>query len=413
MSAVLPYTYEPIVLEDFAPILGAYPELSESIQNILDEKFVFDGNDSWDVNFPEMEFEATFESNSVSVNFADEWEFVTNWDDGELNLEWTGPGQIIPDCHLLVDNCESVSQNIALTYDIIDLSANLEAVTSLSGDSMTDEVALSGGLDDGIPSISFEWNHSGDLFDIATQSYALELEASAEGDCDFSSTGRCNAQAVLTTLYTNDNDNINDSNTHTATFVSKPRIAWATYQINDNSHYVVGFRAEDEDGKSAAFEDMGYVSVWFKEFSSTTRTPGRVANSRLGKNVVTLPLADALENQVFPALAEALEPFDSLFSNIAEYPEAIPHLAVYFDLWCEEALPDELGLAEVVAASRISVWGVSNEMIQEYAEDIDSGLMHATFKNEVIPEFYEEARNYVQELFGQQGLDIFEQVYLD
>merc|ERR1719461_920732 len=169
---------------------------------------------------------------------------------------------------------------------------------------------------------------------------------------------------------------------------------------------------QNVEGKSSTFEKLEYVSVWYKEFSGTTRTPGRVANSRLGLNVITLPLAEALEYHVLPAIEEALKPFANLFENIAENPEALPNLAVYFDLWCEEALPNELGLAEIVAASRFSVNGISNEVIQEYAESIDSELMHATFKSEDIPEFYEAAREYVQELFGDEGLSYFEEIYL-
>jgi hypothetical protein len=276
---------------------------------------------------------------------------------------------------------------------------------------MLDVASVSVGLDDGAPSVSFNWNHSGDeLFDIPTQSYSFDLETSVEGDCSFSSNGRCNAEATLTTSY--DNDGEFEDNTHVATFVSKPRIAWATYQKNDDGHHVIGFRAEDEEGKSSKFENLEYVSVWYKEFPSTTKKPGMVANSRLGSNVLTMPLADALENQVMPALEDALEPFINLFENIAENPDAIPNLAVYFDLWCEEALPDELGLAEVVAASRVSFYGVSNESIQELAETIDSEFMAATFKSEDIPEFYESTREYVQELFGDEGLNYFEETYL-
>ena len=407
MSAILPYTYEPIIVEDVAPIVGNYPELSGAIQNILDEKFNYDGEDSWEVNFPEMEFEATFSSDSISVNIAEEWDFVTNWDDGEFILEWTGPGEILG-----LDG--SIGQEIGLTYDIIDLSASINAVTGVDGATMHDEASISVGLDDGAPSVSFQWNHTGEdeLFDIPNQSCTIDLETSVEGDCSFSSNGRCNAEAVLSTSYKTTVKGASEDNTHVATFVSKPRIAWATYQVNDDSHHVIGFRAEDQDGKSSKFENLEYVSVWYKEFEETTKKPGMVANSRLGLNVLTLPLADALENQVLPAIGEALAPFANLIENIAENPDAIPNLAVYFDLWCEEALPDELGLAAIVAASRVSVYGISNETIQEYAEEFDSELMTATFKSNDIPEFYEATREYVQNLFGDEGLNYFEEIYL-
>jgi len=296
------------------------------------------------------------------------------------------------------------------------LSASINAATGVyaptGSDNMIDTASVSVGLDDGAPSLNFEWNHSGNLFDIAQQSYTLALETSVEGDCDFSKNGICNAEAILSTSYVNFDEDINEDNTHTATFVSKPRIAWATYQMNDGAHHVIGFRAENVEGKSSTFEKLEYVSVWYKEFSGTTRTPGRVANSRLGLNVITLPLAEALEYHVLPAIEEALKPFTHLFENIAENPEALPNLAVYFDLWCEEALPNELGLAEIVAASRFSVNGISNEVIQEYAETLDKELMYATFKSEDIPEFYEAAREYVQELFGDEGLNYFEEIYL-
>jgi len=306
-----------------------------------------------------------------------------------------------------------ISQEIALTYDLIDLSASLDATTEVDGDAMNDSVTISGGLEDGAPSLNFAWEHTGELglFGITPQSYELELETSLEGDCDFSSNGRCNAEAILSIEHTNSYGEAQTDN-HVATFVSKPRIAWATYQNNDQGHHVIGFRAEDEEGKSSSFEKLEYVSVWYKEFEETTRKPGMVANSRQGLNVVTLPLANALADQVIPAIGGALEPFTILIGNIAENPEAIPNLAVYFDLWCEEALPDELGLAEVVAASRFSVNGISNEVIKQYAETIDSEFMYATFKSEDIPEFYEAAREYVQELFGDEGLNYFEEIYL-
>lgn len=410
MGFVLPYTDVSLEIAEIAPILDSYPELSSEIQSLLEDRFDYDGDETWSVNLPELAVEATFKPNSVTAEIDNEWDFEINWDDSELNLDWSGPGEFFEDFDLSVG---SISQQVALTYDLIDLSANAEVTTDADGKSMTDEVEISAGFENGVPSFVFEWNHNSDnqLFDVPSQSLNVELETSASGDCDFSSSGLCNAEAVMTIDY----DNVEEkdfSATHTATFVSKPRIAWATYQIDDGKHIVIGGRAENEDGKSATFKDEGYVSVWYKAFDSTNSRPGRVANSKMGTNVVTLPLSGGLENNVLPALEEAFEPFTKLFSALADNPETIPNLAVYFDLWCEE-LPDELGLASVVEASRISVWGVSNEAIQEIAEEIDATFMEETFKNQDIPEYWEACREYVQELFGEEGQELFEDTYLD
>jgi len=409
MGFVLPYTDVSLDIAEIAPILGAYPELSSEIQNLLEDRFDYDGDDTWNVNLPELELEATFEPNSVTAELANEWNFEVNWDDGELNLDWSGPGEFFEDFDLSIG---SISQQITLTYNLFDLSANAEVNTNADGDSMTDELEVSAGFENGVPSFQFEWNHNSDsqLFDVPSQSLSVELETSASGDCDFSSSGLCNADAVLTIDYNNDAGN-NYDHTHTATFVSKPRIAWATYQIDNGNHFVIGVRAENEDGKSATFDEEGYVSVWYKAFDKTTSRPGRVANSKMGTNVITLPLSQGLENNVLPAFEEAFEPFINLFAALAEYPETIPNLAVYFDLWCEE-LPDELGLASIVEASRISVWGLSNEEIQQVAEEIDAVFMEETFKHPEIPEYWEVVREYVQELFGEEGQEIFEDTYL-
>jgi len=410
MGFVLPYTDVSLEIAEIAPIFDAYPELGSEIQSLLEDRFDYDGDETWNVNLPELALEATFEPNSVTAEIDNEWNFEINWDEGELNLDWSGPGEFFEDFDLSIG---SISQQIALAYDLFDLSASAEVTTSADGDSMTDEVEVSAGFENGVPSFAFEWNHSGDdqLFDVPSQSVSVELETSASGDCDFSSNGLCNADAVMTIEYNNVEEE-DYSATHTATFVSKPRIAWATYQIDDGKHFVIGVRAENEDGKSSTFQSEHFVSVWYKAFDSTYSRPGRVANNKMGTNVATFPLTDGLEHFVFPVLDDVLAPFLKLGEAISENPETIPNFAVYFDLWCEE-LPDELGLASVVEASRISVWGVSNEVIQEIVEEFDATFMEETFKQPVISEVWEECREFVQELFGEEGQEVFEDTYLN
>lgn len=404
MGFVLPYTYDSLDVFYIAPVLETYPELGNQIQSLLEDRFNFDGSDTWTVNLPEFELDATFQSDSVNAEIGDEWNFELSWDDGELSLDWTGPGSLVEEFDVSAD---SISQSIALQFDLIDMTANANIVTEVDSDTMSDEFELSGELSDGLPNFVFSWNHESDdeLFGLSSLEYSVALLTSSKGDCDFSSNGICSATASLTIEH---ND---DSNVHTATFVSKPRIAWATYQKNDGTHYVIGVRAENSQGKSAAFSDLGYVSVWYKDFPNTFARPGKVANSKMGNNVVTFPLSEGFENDVLPVLEEVFEPFTELFANLANNPESIPNFAVYFDLWCDE-LPNELGLAEVVEASRISVWGFSNKKLAKYANGIDQTFMEVTLKNDAISEIWEESRYYVQELFGDDGQSTFEDIYL-
>jgi len=404
MGFVLPYTYDSLDVVEIAPVFEAYPELSDQIQSLLEDRFSFDGSDTWSVNLPEAELEATFSSDSVAAEIGDEWNFELNWDEGELNLDWTGPGSLLEGLGL---NHDSISQSISLSYDLLDLTANADAVTEVDGEKMSDVFEFSGELSDGLPNFVFTWNHESDdeLFDIPAQDYSVALLTSSKGDCDFSSNGICSATASVTIEH---ND---DTNVHTATFVTKPRIAWATYQINDGAHYVIGVRAENKFGKSAAFSDLEYVSVWYKDFPETFARPGKVANSRMGINVVTFPLPNAFENDVLPVLEEVFEPFTDLYENLSENPESIPNFAVYFDLWCDE-LPKKLGLAEAVKASRVAVWGYPNKKLTNFANSVDLTLMGVTLKNDAISGIWEESREYVQELFGEDGQSTFEDIYL-
>lgn len=414
MGFVLPYTDNSLYVAEIFPILDAYPELSESFQNLLEERFKWDDDETWTVSLPEVGFEATLQSESVEFNFKNNLQVEAGWvealDDFDLNWSIDSLKDLGFDFDSNIIDFDKISQKINLSFELVNFSVEAEVTTENDNGSMVDTVELSGEIVNGFPGVEFEWNHDtdDDLFNIAKQSLSLNIESSSSGDCDFSDNGMCNVEADMTIDYDGEKK---FNSVHTLTLVTKPRIAWITYQIDDGEHFVVGARGENEDGKSAAFEDEGYVSVWYKVFDKKTTRPGKVANNKLGDHVVTFPLFTALEDNVWPIFEDAVEPFETMFESFGTEPKTIPNFIVYFDLWCEELL-DEFGFGDVVEASRFSVWDMTNEEIKDVAEEIDMTLMESTFKNEKIPEFWEEARSYVQDLFGDEGQETFEATYL-
>jgi len=412
MGFVLPYSEEVLSLAAGLPDAhDNYPGLIEELDELLAQRFSYDNDGTWEVNIPEFGFEGTFEEesfdlglNSVVGRWTTELDF-SDLDDGELNLKWSGPADVF---YLSGD---SIGQTYEFTVDIANLDAKCEIETENDGDAMIDEFNVSIDLDQGEISnieINFNWVHEGELFSIQEQSYGLVINTEINGnECPL---GNCAIETDISTSHSIDGNE--KHNVLALTYNMKPRIAWMTAQVNNDGHHVIGFRSESRSGESTSFENLEYLSIYYKEFAGKTSRPGLVANKRLGTLVATIPLVKAIMEEIWPEIEDFLEPFANIFKVMSRNPETIPNFIVHFDTWTQ-SLNDEFDASDVIAATRFAsgMLKIKNEDLQETAEDLNDEIMKVLQSDELVEKF-DEVRDDVLDLFGDVGKEVVETYYL-
>jgi len=411
MGFVLPYNHEVFSLADgFPEAYENYPGLIDELDELLEQRFSYDNEGTWSVDIPELGFEGIFEEesfdlglNSAYGRWTTELDF-SSLDDGELNLNWSGPAEVFD-----VDG-DRLGQTFEFSADIANLAAKCEIETDNDGEAMTDKFNVKIDLDQDETSnleVNFSWDHEGDLFDIDEQTYELEIDTAIKGECPI---GNCAITTDIATSHTVDGDEKN--NVLALTYNMKPRIAWVTAQVNKDDHHVIGFRSENRDGKSTSFENLGYLSIYYKKFNSKTNRPGKVANNRQGTLVATIPLINGIIEEIIPEIEEFLEPFTKIIDVMSEKPESIPAFLVHFDTWTL-SLTDEFDASEVIAATRFEsdLLGIDNEDLQKGAEEAGEVVVEALQSDELVKGF-EVAREIVLDLFGDEGKENVQDLYL-
>lgn len=411
MGFVLPYSEEVLSLAyAFPDAHDNYPGLIEELDELLAQRFSYDNDGTWEVDIPELGFEGTFEEesfdlalNSAVGRWTTELDF-SDLDDGELNLKWSGPADVFD------LSGDRIGQTYEFTADIANLAAKCEIETENDGEAMIDEFNVKIDIDQGDTSnleIKFNWVHEGDLFSIPEQSYELGIDTEINGECPF---GNCAIKTDLETSHSirgNQNDNV-----LTLTYNMKPRIAWMTAQVNNDEHHVIGFRSENRNAKSTSFENLGYLSIYYKEFDSETSRPGRVANNRQGTLVATIPLVNGITEEILPEIEDFLDPFDNILSVMSDDPQTIPAFLVHFDTWTQ-SLNDEFDASAVIAATRFEsgMLRIKNEDLQEEAEILNDDIIRVLQSDRLV-EGFDKVRDTVLDLFGDEGKDVVVSYYL-
>lgn len=192
----------------------------------------------------------------------------------------------------------------------------------------------------------------------------------------------------------------------------KPRIAWITALVNNDEHHVIGFRSENRHGKSTSFENLGYLSIYYKAFATKTGRPGKVANNGEGALVATIPLANGITEEVLPEIEDFLEPFSDVLETMGENPQTIPNFLVHLDTWTL-SLTKEFDASDIIAATRFEsqLLNIENEEIQEAAESFNDNVIEVLQSDEFV-EAFDAGRGYVLGLFGDEGKAIVEEYYL-
>lgn len=411
MGFVLPYSEEVLSLAyAFPDAHDNYPGLIEELDELLAQRFSYDNDGTWEVAIPEFGVEGTFEEesfdlalNSAVGRWTTELDF-SDLDDGELNLKWSGPADVFD------LSGDRIGQTYEFAADIANLAAKCEIETENDGEAMIDEFNVKIDLDQGDASnieVNFNWVHEGDLFDIPEQSYELEIDTAINGECPL---GNCAIKTEISTSHSiegNQNDNV-----LALTYNMKPRIAWMTAQVNDDEQHVIGFRSENRNGKSTSFENLGYLSIYYKEFTSKTSRPGKVANNRQGTLVATIPLVNAITEEIWPEIEDFMEPFTNILRVMTVDPDTIPAFLVHFDTWTL-SLNNEFDASDVIAATRFEsgMLRIKNEDLQEEAEDLNDDIIEILQSDELV-EGFDGVRESVLDLFGDEGKEVVETYYL-